>query len=718
MPYTLEQWRDELACEKRSFESWQERARKIIKRYRDERSGRGAASKYNVLWSNVQTLKPAVYTRPPKPEVSRRYDDQDPVGRAAAMILERCISYEVEHYPDYTSMLGNALLDRLLGGRGIGWIRYEPVMEQSSQVTEDVGETLKYEFSPCDYVAWQDFRHQPAKTWEEVEWVARDVYMDRDALHARFEEAIGADEVDRIPLEVAPPGLERKRGQIEEAKHMKKARITEIWHKPERRVYWVAEGYGEILDEKEDPLELDCFFPCARPLYATLTTDCLIPVPDYAQYQDQADEIDQITARITSLTKALRVAGVRDASAKGLERLLSEHTENTLVPVENWAMFADKGIAGAMSLLPIETIAAVLTGLYAAREQVKQTIYEITGLSDIIRGASKATETATAQQIKSQYASLRIQELQNDMARFATDYLRMKAQLICKYQPQTIIMMSGAEYSVEAKTNPQILMQALELLRNDDIRAFRVEVNADSMIQLDEKEEKESRIEFLTATGAFLEKAVAAAQAMPDLAPVLGEMMRFGIRGFRAGREVESAFDKLMASGAKPQDPNAPQQAAEAQKAMQAQQQQLQQAGEQLQREKEGIDKAKMQLMERGQKVAVDELAVKNEKELIRIREEHKRAVESLQGQYQGQFDTLQQRMGAEKDQGLAQVIEQLGQQLQMIAAWMQKATEVQTAGVGQMTERMDAIGKAVTAKRVLRRDKAGRAVSSEIEMP
>jgi Asp-tRNA(Asn)/Glu-tRNA(Gln) amidotransferase C subunit len=74
--------------------------------------------------------------------------------------------------------------------------------------------------------------------------------------------------------------------------------------------------------------------------------------------------------------------------------------------------------------------------------------------------------------------------------------------------------------------------------------------------------------------------------------------------------------------------------------------------------------------------------------------------------------------MGAEKDQGLAQVIEQLGQQLQMIAAWMQKATEVQTAGVGQMTERMDAIGKAVTAKRVLRRDKAGRAVSSEIEMP
>ena len=71
-------------------------------------------------------------------------------------------------------MLENALLDRLLGGRGVGWIRYEPVMEASPQVSEDVEETLKYERSPCDYVAWEDFRHQPAKTWEEVEWVARE----------------------------------------------------------------------------------------------------------------------------------------------------------------------------------------------------------------------------------------------------------------------------------------------------------------------------------------------------------------------------------------------------------------------------------------------------------------------------------------------------------------------------------------------------------------
>ena len=46
--------------------------------------------------------------------------------------------------------------------------------------------------------------------------------------------------------------------------------------------------------------------------------------------------------------------------------------------------------------------------LYQQREQIKAVIYELTGLSDIARGASKASETLGAQQLKSQWGSIRL----------------------------------------------------------------------------------------------------------------------------------------------------------------------------------------------------------------------------------------------------------------------------------------------------------------------
>src|ERR1700742_158016 len=59
---------------------WYKKARKIIKRYRDERPESNKDTKFNILWSNVQTLLPTLYARTPKPDVARRFLDEDPVG--------------------------------------------------------------------------------------------------------------------------------------------------------------------------------------------------------------------------------------------------------------------------------------------------------------------------------------------------------------------------------------------------------------------------------------------------------------------------------------------------------------------------------------------------------------------------------------------------------------------------------------------------------------
>ena len=553
-------WSADLSMGKKTEKDFIEAGKKIVKRYRDQRTGSDNARKYNILWSNVQTLAPAVYSKKPKAEVSRRFKDADPVGRTASEVLERALQFEIDHYSDYDSTLRNAVLDRLLAGRGVAWIRFEPADNvedatgEEAQVSDDQDAQSMgaCECSPVDYVYWEDFRTSPARTWEETTWVARLVYMGKEEGKERFGEAF-----DDVPLSHEPIGLDEMKSDgygMDQLDRMKKAKVWEIWDKTDKKVYWHAEGAQKILDVRDDPLQLEGFYPCPKPLFASLTTDTLIPVPDFKQYQDQAKEMDELTARIALLVKAVKVVGVYDASHDGVQRMLNEGVDNQLIPVNTWAMFAEKGgLKGAVDFMPVDAVLQALTALYQARDASKQVIYEITGLSDIIRGSSVASETATAQQIKSQFASLRLKHIQMDVARFASDLLRMKAQIMCSlYRPETLVAMSSMATSKDA----QYLPQAIQLMQNDVLRSFRISVATDSMVELDEAEEKASRMEFLTAASGFIREAV---QAPPELAPLLGEMLMFGVRSFKAGQGMEASLEQFISTAAEkakqPQQP-------------------------------------------------------------------------------------------------------------------------------------------------------------------
>ena len=564
MAYDAFYWRDEIHRYKEDYKKWAESGRKIIKRYRDERKdATNIDVRFNILWSNIKTLKPAVYSRAPNIEVSRRFKDQNDVGRVASMILERTIDYELRQYTDFHSALSNCVDDRLLPGRGVAWVRYEPKIETQEQpeITDDVenegrevgegeaygmaGEVEPFEVvaderTPVDYVFWDDFAHLPARTWEEVTWVARRVYMSKDEGIERF-----GDVFDQVSLtysrEKDPQNDDNNQNVVADDK---KAVVWEIWCKPSKKVYWIADGFDELLDERDDPLELECFFPCPKPLFSTVTTDSLIPVADFKLYQDQADEIDEISGRIAHLTKACKVMGIYAADEPSLARLMKEGQDSVLIPVENWPAFMEKGGLGqAIQLIPLADIIATLQQLYQAREACKQVIYETTGLSDILRGASVANETATAQGIKAQFASIRLNDMKDDVARFARDVLRMKAEIICtKYQPDIILQVSGIANTPDGQ-NPQLVAAAIQLLKNEPIRNYNIDIETDSMVEIDQQKEKADRIEFLGASSSFLEKAVQAAQVAPDILPLVTQMLLFGIRGFKVGRELEGTFE-------------------------------------------------------------------------------------------------------------------------------------------------------------------------------
>ena len=587
----LQGYLDAIAKYEREYKKWEERAAKIVKRYRDE--GRANtqdtnAAKFNILWSNVQTLVPATFARVPQPDVARRFRDQDPTGRVAALILERGLEFETQHYPDYRDTMTQCVHDRFLGGRGTAWIRYEPHFKDapaSPQVTEDTEaeepeEQLDYECAPVDYVHWKDFGHSVARTWEEVTLVWRKVYMSEAAVTKRF----GAEIAKKIPYDATPEDLKRAdRNAQTDVKQQ--ACVFELWDKEDGVACWFSKSMKEFLDEKLDPLKLQQFFPCPKPLYATLTNEQLVPVPDFTLYQDQAHTLDTLADRAAGLVNMLQLKGVYDASQDpALSRVFTEGMNGNLLPVKNWAAFADKmGLKGAIDVLDLTPIAKALESVYLAAEQQKQQVYEIMGISDIVRGASDPDETLGAQELKGQYASMRLRAMQADVSRFATDILQLKAQVMCsKFNPQTLVAISAAEQLSEV--DKQAVPQAMALLVGPErlqdpqaeapnpLRAFRIEVNADSMIQMNEAAEKRDRMEFLTANGAFMEKAVLmvaqAGAAAPVIVPLIMEMWKFGVTGFKVGKTIEGQFDeaadklKAMAAQAPPPDPAAMQEQA------------------------------------------------------------------------------------------------------------------------------------------------------------
>lgn len=656
----LEKYLKVVAQYDNEFAKWTARTKKIVKRYRDDSRGQGGneAARFNILWSNVQTLKPAVYAKLPKADVSRRFGDNDPVGRVAGLLIERAIDFEIEHYPDYRATMAYAVEDRFLGGRGTAWVRYEPhvapigIEDDGISITSSIEqgegappslERIEYECAPTDYVHWKDFGHSQARTWEEVGQVWRWVYMTKEALAERF----GEEMARKIPLDQGPEPI----NAYNEAKRTyNRAKICELWDKETQKVYWFCKGLPQIIDVRDDPLGLEGFFPCPKPLFATTTSDTLVPVPDFVLYQDQAMELDILSDRIDGLVKALRVRGVYDASQPALQRLMTEGDNNALIPVDKWMAFSEKGgLKGSIDLLPLDTLANALLNCYRAREDIKSQIYEITGISDIIRGTSFASETATAQQIKGQYAGLRLRSMQEDVALFASELIRLKAQVMCMhYQPETILAYAAA--SQMSPADQQLIPQALELIRDKPLRNFRVDIAADSLVMLDENQMKQDRMQFLQAFGGFLAQALPVGQASPQMVPMMMELLRFGMQAFKAARPIEGQIDatlQQLQQAAMQQGPDGEQQGKQAE---------LQQKGQ--------MEQSRIQM-----EAALQQAKLQQQMQMEQLKNQTKLAMEQQKQQFEAQLEAMK----LQSQQEAAKYKADMDAQTRLIIAQMNK---------------------------------------------
>jgi hypothetical protein len=102
--------------------------------------------------------------------------------------------------------------------------------------------------------------------------------------------------------------------------------------------------------------------------------------------------------------------------------------------------------------------------------------------------------------------------------------------------------------------NAQLQQQfdaAVKAIKKDEMRGFRLDIEADSTIAPDEQAEKAARTDFLREMIPMLMQVVPIAQGNPPLASLAKELTLFAVRGFRVARPLEEAFEKAFDAIAK-----------------------------------------------------------------------------------------------------------------------------------------------------------------------
>jgi hypothetical protein len=86
---------------------------------------------------------------------------------------------------------------------------------------------------------------------------------------------------------------------------------------------------------------------------------------------------------------------------------------------------------------------------------------------------------------------------------------------------------------------------ALELMQSPEVK-WRIDIKPESIAMVDYAQLKSERTEFLTAMATYIQSASSAAQAVPGAMPILLELMKWGMAGFKGSDYLEGTFDQAI----------------------------------------------------------------------------------------------------------------------------------------------------------------------------
>ncbi len=511
----VEKWLDKIGKAEKAYENYHKLVAEIREYYKNTKD----KNKQNIFWASIETLKPFLYFKQPKVYVERKEKASDPVQSVACQILEKALEWDLGQF-DFDGVIKYARNDYLLSGSGLLCERYHPSFKSMDGETEVLaGEQVDTSYiDPVDFLA----DSEKVGIWEDVTWIAHKIHMTKQEVIEQF-----GDKVKDFFIE---DGTDNDK--------QKNTVVYEIWDKTSKTIKYLCKDYGvDFLKVTDDLLKLQGFFPMPKPIFATVTNDSIIPVPDYSEIKPMLDELDGITDRMKKTIRAIKVTGCYDNSFPELRNILDKDV--TLVSVSDFAKLKENGgMRGIVDFMPIEQYVQALETLAQRKADLLNSIYEVTGVSDIMRGNSDPNETATAVTKKTNFGTLRNQDRQNDMQRFITDLLKIKAEIICEqFAPETLAgFANGAA--------PEIVAAAIELLRTDKMRGMVLGIETDS--SFNQADEAQKVNEAVTLIHTMITNAFEVISAQPLLLPLYRQMIETVVVTLPNARQYEPVIDEVF----------------------------------------------------------------------------------------------------------------------------------------------------------------------------
>lgn len=526
-------WFEKIENAERHYAEYHRLIEEIRRYYRNDFKG----EKQNIFWSSVETLKPFLYFKQPKPYIECKEKGADKVGTLACRMMENALQWDLEQF-DFDSVMKYARNDFLLSGMGVVIERYCPKFGRVDDLNGKSREIKIDEAVVTEYVDPRYFIADADKVgiWEDCQWFGIRHYLTAEEAIETFGEAVKADLCR----------TEQSRKSVE---------VYEIWDKVGQRVLYVSKISPKRFLRVIDKAGATVFYHLPKPLFATSTNDNLIPVPDYVQIKPLLDELDGVTARMEKTMKAIKVSGCYDNAFPELGSILNKDV--ALVALSDFdRLKAAGGIQSVVDFMPIAQYITALQTLAQRRQEIVNAIYEITGVSDIMRGASNVGDTATAVTKKTNFGTLRNQDRQNDMQRFMADLFRIKADIICEqFDKQKLL-----EFLPKEERQTTEAQAAVELLKTEHLR--RMVFGVESDVTFGEGDKASKNLEAITAIHTMISQAFNVVSQQPALLNLYRQMIAGMTACLSNARQYEnvlsSCFDKIALDLAAPKQATKP----------------------------------------------------------------------------------------------------------------------------------------------------------------
>lgn len=564
--------------------------------------------RFPLFWSAVQTLQPVFYSSKPVPIVEADFAAQDPVANTAAYMLERLSKQLIKLNPiDQAEsatrddlILADKCTNRVLYDEQEGYetckvFVFRTVLDDGMEIwadaegnqvpdgtpilaeTDDRGEMEAesgYETAEERFyyeketqegcakllpVSIFDVLHTPrARNWHEV----KEMYFRLALGRKDAEEKFGKELAAKLPYRAAKDRSE-VRDDVNDSENPLSdgvADVWEVWDKREKEVFYICEGYQGFLrpkdsptDKVKDPYGLSGFFPCPPFVIGTCPPDSLFPTVPADQLRDILTGVDEAWKRVMKTLRSTRRRGLYNANIPELSMLETDADEGDFVGVASFQkLIGEGGLQNAVQMFPVDQLVSAMNEMISAVQTFKAFFDELYGISDIMRGASDARETAEAQKIKERYATLRTSWKQRQFQ----ELVRCDIQLLCElaihqFDDEQFFGMVGAKYMPpEHQTNAQA---GLALLRTDRWRTIRISIETDSTILINEEAEARAKNEVVSQVMNGI-KELGNTQLPPEMLSLVGDIVVFAVEGLRDSKTLVEKLKAAIAASQAPSD--------------------------------------------------------------------------------------------------------------------------------------------------------------------